>query len=310
VTKRAELKDFLAVLTNNTAVSAFFHVIAGCFLTAGAFLVGISSWHLARGRQTDVYRPSLRIGLATLVLAGAGVALTGDAQGKLMFEQQPMKMASAEALWDTQAPAPFSIFAVGDVEKGRNSVEIAVPRLLSYLAHNNFNDAVPGINDTQRAEQAKYGPGDYRPWIPFTYWSFRWMIGFGMTSAAVGLAGLWLTRRGRTPSGTFGKWCWRIGLWTIAFPIIGNSWGWMFTEIGRQPWVVYGLLRTQNAVSPGVSGGQVLTSLVVFTLLYAALAVVELKLVVKYAKAGANETPPSPDDETGPDTERPLAFAY
>ena len=224
--------------------------------------------------------------------------------------QLRLEQAAAEALWDTKAPAPFSLFAYGDVEKGHNTVAIEIPRALSFLAHSNFTAAVPGINDTNAAEQAKFGPGDYRPWIPLTYWSFRWMIGFGLVSVAVGILGLWFTRKGRTPDGNLGKWCWRVGLWTLLFPVIGSAWGWIFTETGRQPWIVYGLMKTQNGVSPTVSVTRVLTSLILFTLLYAVLAVVEVKLTVKYAKAGAHDTPPSLAGEAEPDDDKPLAFAY
>ena len=313
VTKRAELTGIWAVLSNDTAVSAFFHVISGAFLVAGAFLVGISCWHLRRDDQADVFRPSLRLGLVTLVIAGVGVSISGDLQGKLMFKQQPMKMASAEALWDTQCPAPFSIFAYGNVGQGRNTVAVEMPRMLSFLANSDFTSCVPGINETQAAERAAFGPGDYRPWIPLTYWSFRWMIGFGMASAGVGVLGLWFTRRGRTPDGKWAVWMWRVGLWTIAFPFIGNAWGWIFTETGRQPWAVYGLLRTRDAVTPSNSTAQILTSLITFALLYGALAVVEMKLMLQYAKAGANEVPPDLEGDpggAGPNSDRPLAFAY
>ena len=186
-----------------------------------------------------------------------------------------MKMAAAEALWDGEAPAPFSVFAYGDVDKGHNKVAIEIPGLLSFLANDDFSSYVPGINDVNKAEQEKFGPGDYRPNIPVAYWGFRWMIGFGMASFAIGLAGLWLTRkkfmlppapadRRRTkcriwcssrtrrsargsPSGTGAS---RSGPWR--FPLIANSWGWIFTEMGRQPWVVYGVLRPATR-SPPVS---------------------------------------------------------
>lgn len=321
-TGRAELTDFVAVLTQNTAVSAFFHVITAAFLTAAAFIVGISCWHLRKRNEVEVFRPSLRLGLWVAVVAGLGVAVTGDFQGKIMYEQQPMKMASAEALWDTEKPAPFSIFAYGDVSKGHNKVAIEVPGALSFLAKSDFDAELPGINDLQREMEAKYGPGDYRPNIPVTYWGFRLMIGFGMTSFAVGVIGLWLTRKKRAlPTN---KWIWRAGLWTLAFPLAGNSFGWIFTEMGRQPWVVFGVLKTESAVSPSVSAGEVLTSLIVFTLLYGALAVVEVGLLRRYVIAGPPEIetekaggPGGPDDGTGPgadkdseDADRPLAFAY
>lgn len=190
------------------------------------------------------------------------------------------------------------------------------------------------------ALQEQYGPGDYRPNIPLAYWSFRWMIGFGMASATLGAAGLWLTRRrlwlapalrtgpderprlALTRDHELGPvlttWCWRAALLTMLFPLVANAWGWIFTETGRQPWAVYGLLRTSAAVSPGVSQGEVITSLLVFTSLYGALAVIEARLMVKYIKAGPPEltesdlNPPTRigGDGPGTDSDRPMAFSY
>ncbi|MFI8824173.1 cytochrome ubiquinol oxidase subunit I [Streptomyces sp. NPDC053431] len=334
---RAELTDFWQVLTQNTALTQFFHTMTAAFLVGGAFMVGISAFHLARKRHVAVMRTSLRLGLITLIIAGLGTAVSGDLLGKVMFKQQPMKMAAAEALWDGEAPAPFSVFAYGDVEKGHNTVAIEIPGLLSFLANDDFDSYVPGINDVNKAEQEKYGPGDYRPNIPVAYWGFRWMIGFGMASLGIGVLGLWLTRkkfmlapglrtgddevphlvlfRKKALSPRLGKWYWIVALWTMAFPLIANSWGWIFTEMGRQPWVVYGVLRTRDAVSPGVSQGEVLTSMIAFTLLYAVLAVVEVKLLVKYVKAGPPEL--TEDDLNPPtkiggdrDADRPMAFSY
>ncbi|WP_439675926.1 cytochrome ubiquinol oxidase subunit I [Embleya sp. MST-111070] len=313
-TGRAELTDFVAVLTNNTAIAAFLHILPAAFLVAGGFLIGISCWHLRKRNEVAVFRPSLRLGLWVSVLAGVGLALTGDMQGKLMYDQQPMKMASAEALWETSKPAPFSIFSYGDVQKGHNKVAIEVPGALSFLAKNDFDAELPGINDLQEQSVVKYGPGDYRPNIFVTYWSFRLMIGVGMVTAGIGLIGLWLTRRKRElPSN---PWVYRVGLWTIAFPFAANSFGWIFTEMGRQPWLVFGVLKTEAGVSPSVSTGEVLTSLIVFTLLYGALAVVELGLIRRYVKAGPEPIKPAadkhPDDPSGggEDADRPLAFAY
>ncbi|RMI42993.1 cytochrome ubiquinol oxidase subunit I [Streptomyces triticirhizae] len=346
-TGRAELTDIVRVLTQNTAVAQFAHTITAAFLVGGAFLVGISAFHLLRRRHIPVMRTSLRLGLVTMVVAGMLTAFTGDRLGKIMYEQQPMKMAAAEALWETEAPAPFSLFAVGDVDAGHNVVSVELPGLLSFLAHDNFSDPVPGINDTNEAMREAYGPGDYRPNIPLAYWSFRWMIGFGMASAAIGAAGLWLTRRRfllgdelRTgedevprlaltrhlPLGAgLTRWYWRIATLTMLFPLVANAWGWIFTETGRQPWVVYGVLRTADAVSPGVSQGEVITSLVVFTALYGLLAVIEVRLMIRYVKAGPPELteadrhpptriggPPSvPGARADAESEdRPMAFSY
>ncbi|MDX2595376.1 cytochrome ubiquinol oxidase subunit I [Streptomyces sp. WI03-4A] len=335
---RAELTDFWAVLTQNTALSQAFHTLSAAFLTGGAFMVGVSAYHLARKRHVREMKTSLRLGLITVVIAGLLTAVSGDVLGKVMFKQQPMKMAAAEALWDGQKPAPFSIFAYGDVDKGHNSVAIEIPGLLSFLADDNFNSYVPGINDVNKAEQQKFGPGDYRPNIPVAFWGFRWMIGFGMASFGIGLAGLWLTRkkfllpqhlrvaddevphlvlfRSKALGPTLTTWYWRIAIWTLAFPLIANSWGWIFTEMGRQPWAVYGVLQTRQAVSPGVSQGEVLTSMIVLTSLYAILAVVEVKLLVKYVKAGPPElteadlNPPTKIGGDTRDADKPMAFSY
>ncbi|MFD9561930.1 cytochrome ubiquinol oxidase subunit I [Streptomyces sp. NPDC059994] len=337
-TGRAELTDFWHVLTQDTTLVVVFHTLTAAFLTGGAFMVGISAIHLRRKKHIPVMRTSLRLGLVTLVVGGLLTAVSGDQLGKVMFKQQPMKMAAAEALWDGEKSAPFSIFAYGDVAEGHNSVEVSVPGVLSFLADNNFSSYVPGINDVNKQEQQKYGPGDYRPNIPVTFWGFRWMIGFGMASFAIGAVGLWLTRkkfllapglrtgddevphlvlfRNKVLGTRLTGWYWFIAIWTLGFPLIANSWGWIFTEMGRQPWVVYGVLRTRDAVSPGVSQGEVLTSMIVFTLLYAVLAVIEVRLLAKYVKAGPPEltesdlNPPTKIGGDDRDPDRPMAFSY
>jgi cytochrome d ubiquinol oxidase subunit I len=348
---RAQLTDIWRVLFQDTTLVQAFHTFTAAYLGGGAFMTGIAGYLIMRQRrrpaaereagQLGPARTSLRLGLVTLVVSGALVAISGDTLGKVMFEQQPMKMASAEALWDTTAPAPFSVFAVGDVNKGHNTVELQIPGLLSFLAHSNFHDPVPGIKDTAAAEAQRYGgrPQDYYPMIPTTYWGFRWMIGFGMFSFLLGVVGLWLTRRrfwlaaehrrgddevpelmltGKTPLNAFlTRWCWRIAVLTLAFPLAGNSWGWIFTEMGRQPWVVFGVMRTAGAESPNVTMGNQIFSLTVFTLLYAVLAVIEIGLLKRYVQAGIpEEEPPSRDprlrgpDDPDQDPDRPMAFAY
>ena len=349
VTGRAELNDIAAVLFQKTTLVVVFHTLTATFLTGGAFMIGIAAYQLRRASKAAkpdtpgriaAMRTSLRLGLVTVVIAGLGTAVSGDALAKVMYEQQPMKMAAAEALWETEESAPFSLFAYGDVDEGRNTVEVEIPGVLSYLAKGDFTSAVPGISAVEALEKAKYGDlaDDYKPSIPTAYWSFRWMIGFGMVSFAVGLAGLWLTRQKRwlaadkrrgedqvpmlmlTPSRELGPalntWAWRLAVLTMGFPLVANSFGWIFTEMGRQPWSVYGLMTTADAVSPGVSVAEQITSLSVFTALYAVLAVVEVRLLVKYAKAGPVDELPPPEVPSlrGPsadeDTDRPMTFAY
>ncbi len=302
---RAELTDFGAVLTNSTAVGAFAHTITACFVTAGMFVLAISAWHLARGQHTEVFRPSLRVALVTVLVASIGVVFTGDLQARLMTEQQPMKMAAAEALYDTTAPASFSLFTIGSLDGSTEVWSVRVPGVLSFMATGSFDGTVEGIHQIQQQEAAAFGPGDYMPVIPMTYWTFRLMIGFGMLAGLISLVGLWLTRKRTTRQ--VPRWFYRAAFAGLFLPFAANSVGWIFTETGRQPWSVYGVLRTADGVSPSVSTGMVLTSLIVFTLLYGVLAVIDGVLMVRYAKAGP---PPPTPAEPATDEPRPLAVAY
>ncbi|MFI5959499.1 cytochrome ubiquinol oxidase subunit I [Cryptosporangium sp. NPDC051539] len=309
-THRAELTDFPAVLTNSTTLGAFPHVVLAAFMTGAALMIAVAAWHLARGRNTDVMRPSLKLAAWVLLGSAVGVVISGDAQAKIMTEQQPMKMAAAEALYDTVAPASFSLFTIGSLNGDDEVFSIRVPRLLSYLATGSWNGRVEGVNDVQRDSEAAFGPGDYRPNVPITYWSFRLMIGLGLLAAGVAAALLLLLgrpgrrlRRRRSGGDAVPRWLWRVAVWSLPAVILANSFGWIFTEMGRQPWVVYGALKTADGVSPTVSAGTIATSLAVFTLLYGVLAVIEVGLMVKYAKAG-------PEPAVEPSEDRPMAFAY
>jgi cytochrome d ubiquinol oxidase subunit I len=289
-------------LTNSTALVTFAHTITACFLTAGAVLLAISAWHLRRGNQTEVFRPSLRLGAWVVLIAGLGVLVTGDLQARVMTEQQPMKMAAAEALYNTSQPASFSLFTIGSLDGREEVASVRIPSLLSFMATADPDGRVEGINELQAQYEQKYGEGDYVPYVPVTYWSFRLMIGFGALAMLIALISLWTTRRGRLPRS---RWIWAAALATIVMPVLANSFGWIFTEVGRQPWTVFGVFKTANSVSPGVSAGEVATSLIVLTVLYGVLAVIEVGLLVRYARAGAPELPAPTDD----DADR-LAFAY
>jgi cytochrome bd ubiquinol oxidase subunit I len=304
-TGRAELTDFGAVLTNSTMLISFPHTITAAFVTAGMLVVGISAWHLARRRHIEVFRPSIKMGLLVTLVASIGVAITGDSLGKLMTTQQPMKMAAAEALYHTEQPASLSIFTLTTLDGHREIYSLKVPRLLSFLATGHWGGRVQGIDDLQAATQASYGPGDYRPYVPLEYWNFRIMVGVGLLTALLSLLGLWLLRRGRLPAN---RWVWRAGVLSLVLPFAGNSAGWIFTEMGRQPWSVWGVMKTSTSVSPGVGATSMLISAVALTTLYAVLGVIEGGLIWKYAKAG-----PPTETELLPRTDvddAELAFAY
>jgi cytochrome d ubiquinol oxidase subunit I len=308
-TGRAELNDFGAVLTNSTAIGAFAHTITACFVTAGIFVVAISAWQLKRGKAADVFRPSMKMALVTVLVASVGVVASGDLQARLMTEQQPMKMAAAEALWETSGPASFSLFTIGTLDGSAEVWSLRVPNVLSLMATGDWNGVVEGIDDIQAQQEQLHGPGDFRPNVPVTYWTFRLMIGFGALMALLSVIGLWAFRGTRTPRS---RWFYRAAIAAIALPTLANSAGWIFTEMGRQPWAVFGIMTTAEGVSPTVSAGTVLTSLIVFTVLYGVLAVVDGLLMYRYAKAGPPEPAPRESDtDSDPDSEdKSLVFAY
>jgi cytochrome d ubiquinol oxidase subunit I len=212
--------------------------------------------------------------------------------------------------------APFSVLTIGSLDGTHANALIEIPGLLSFLATGSFDGAVQGINDLQQQYAQTYGASGnplvaapnnhYVPNIPTTYWSFRLMIGLGIACALIALLVLWTTRRGRAPTS---RWITYAAVAAPLLPVFANSFGWIFTEVGRQPWIVFGLMTTPHGVSPSVSVGEVVTSMVVFTLLYGALAVVEVKLFLTYVRKGAEpfEEPQNPADR---DEDAPLVFAY
>jgi cytochrome d ubiquinol oxidase subunit I len=323
-TGRAEMADFLAVLTNKVQLVTFPHVITSSYMTGGAVIVGVSLWLLrkhAKSEDAGLYRRATRFGAIFTLIASLLVIVTGDVQGKIMTEVQPMKMAAAEALYDTTSNAPFSVLSIGSLDGTSATRIIEVPGLLSFLATGNFGAEVEGINDLKVKEKAladkvtaQYGPEvgalaydkTYTPNIPLTYWTFRLMMGLGFVTMLFCAMVLWATRKGGTP---MSKWWTHLAIWTPLLPVLAISFGWIFTEVGRQPWIVYGLMTTATGVSPAVSAGEVLFSMIVYTLVYAILAVIEVKLFLTYTRRGADEfhEPVGPDDTHD---DAPLQFAY
>jgi cytochrome bd ubiquinol oxidase subunit I len=316
-TGRAQLTDIGAVLTNPQAWSTYLHVVSASFVVAGLFVVAVSAYkllHRDRAPHTSepgMFQKALRFGLVTTVVAGAVVIYSGDHQAKLTAEYEPMKLASAEALWESENAAGFSLFAVGDPAigepgTGHNIFDIQVPYVLSFLATGSPAGEVQGINDLQERYEAQYGPGDYAPNIPVIYWAFRLMMGLGLAGVAIGVLGLWVTRRGHLPEQ---RWMYRVAMVGLPAALVGNIFGWVLTEMGRQPWTVVGELLTAASVSPGVSLGEVAFSLSLFTAIYGALAVVEARLLWRYVKAGPGHVMPYPGEgEREPDAVP--AFSY
>ncbi|MCW2561561.1 MAG: cytochrome ubiquinol oxidase subunit, partial [Mycobacterium sp.] len=321
-TGRAELTSIVALFTNNTAIAAFSHAVAGAFLTAGTFVAGVCAWWMVRARDTaearTMYRPAAILGCLVTLVAAAGLFFTGDFQGKLMFKQQPMKMASAESLCHSETDPDFSILTIG-THNNCDSITyvIEVPYVLPFLAEGKFAGVhLDGIKDLQAQDEQKFGPGDYRPNLFVTYWAFRAMIGLLVFPSLFAVVALWLTRRGRIPQQRWFSW---LALLTLPAPFLANSAGWVFTEMGRQPWVVVpnptGDQLIRLTVAEGVSGhsaAMVVTSLVTFTALYAALAVIWFWLIRRYVVEGPleHDSEPAPPRPPGDDEVAPLSFAY
>ena len=314
-TGRAVLNDIGAVLFQNTAVMAFLHTMAASFMVSGAAVAAVGAWFLMKNRQVDVFRPAMKAGAVVTLIAAIGVSITGDLFSKIMVEQQPMKMAAAEALYDTQADAPFSVLTIGDVTGDSATPLIEIPGLLSWLSTGDMNATVQGINDLQAAYEQQYGPGEYVPYVPVTYWSFRLMIGVGMLAAAWALWALWRYRRERNPqgAGVINKTFAVVTPLIVVAPLAASTFGWIFTEMGRQPWVVFGEQLTADAVSPLLTTTEVWISLIGFTLIYAVLAVIEVALLLKYIKQGAPEqvvADPYEEAAKQADEDKQLYFAY
>ncbi|GAA3466989.1 cytochrome ubiquinol oxidase subunit I [Nonomuraea roseola] len=276
---RARMTDLWAVLTNSTALAQVPHVIAASFIVAGGFVLAVSGHRLLKGDTT--FRSPLRGALVMTAIAGAVVAGSGDMSAKLMYEQQPMKLAAAEGLTHDTKGAPFHVLP-----------GIEIPKLLSFLSTNDFEATVQGSEDIQRRLEEKFGPGDYRPNQEVVFWSYRVMLGFGLSTVGLSVLGLWLTRRRRQVP----PWYAKALVLALPLPLLAVIGGWLLSEIGRQPWTVAGELLTASSVSPGVSLAEVATSLTLFTLLYGVLAVAEVVLLVRSVRKGP-ELPPTPAAE-------------
>ncbi|HST42308.1 MAG TPA: cytochrome ubiquinol oxidase subunit I [Conexibacter sp.] len=315
-TGRAEMTSIWAVLTNSTLMWAFPHTILAAFTTGGMVVLGVSAWKILKARRAGggaggaggaagagavdaVWTRSAKLVLPLVLVAATITAFSGHFQGMLLEEQQPMKMAAAEAQFETEKPAAFSLFATGDLERnpGHTNVNLRIPYALSFLATGSFTGEVKGINQIQAEEEAKYGPGEYAPVVAVTYWSFRAMVGAGSLMILFTFVG-WLLARRRRLERT--AWFLKLALPFVLLPPIANMSGWIFTEMGRQPWVVYGLLRTDDANSPLVGQASLWITLVGYTLLYGVLAGVGGWIAAKEIRHGA-EPPAGDDADTGPD---------
>ncbi len=269
---RAELTDFLAVVTQSAAVHQIIHTVSGAYILAGFVVMGISAYHLLRKQNTVFFNRSFRLALAFALIFSVVSVVQGHANGAKVAAIQPAKLAAMESLWETKKSAPQYLFVIPDEKNERNLVEIgAIPGALSMLAYHDTEATVKGLKDF---------PLDERPPVTLPFISFRIMVGLGFLFLALTLYG-WFKRNDLENNPRYLK----VMLFAIPLPYIANEAGWMLAEVGRQPWVVYGVMKTSAAVSP-ISVPQVMTSLVAFVLVYSLLGAAAFFLMARHARKG------------------------
>jgi len=279
---RAEMTDFFAVILNPNIWTQFPHVLASGLVTASFFILGISAYHLLRaGKESQLFQRSFQIAAIIGLIAAIGVAMTGHSQAQHMVQTQPMKIAAAEALWESENPAAMSLFTIGNERERRDVFAIRIPAALSLLSYNQLTGEVRGINELQTEYEALYGPGNYVPPVAISYWSFRIMVGAGTIMViAAGYALLLAMGEQLGEKPRFMK----AFIWMMALPYMATATGWILTEVARAPWIVFGLMKIEDAISPNVTVGMLLVTLIGFTLVYGALMAADIYLLQKYAK--------------------------
>lgn len=294
---RAEMNDVVALLSNEKLWVAFPHTIFASLATGAFFIAGVSAWNILKKRDLTLYKRSLNVSLIVGLLASVAIAFSGHSQATYLMHAQPMKMAAAEALWeDSGDPAAWTLFGNIDVENRETTARVDIPYLLSYLAYSEFSGKVEGMDTLEAKLIEEHGEGSYIPPVKTVFWSFRIMAGTGGLLIVIAGLGLLLSWRKKIDAK---PWMLKALIASIFIPYIANSFGWIMSEIGRQPWVVNGLMLTETAISPNVSAGQILFSLIAFSTIYAILGVIMVLLFLKVIKRGPEE--PKEEDVSATD---------
>ncbi len=269
---RAELTDFWAVISQPYAILGYLHTTWAGYIVAGFFVMGISAYHLLRNSQVPFFLRSFRLGLVFALIFSIGVIGIGDLNGKEMARLQPEKLAACESHWETGKGVDFSLLIIPDESNERNLVEaIKIPKFMSWLTKGDWNAEVRGL---------KSWPKEDRPPVNLVFWSFRLMVGLGFLFALLTIIGFFKRNSLESSKGYL-----RLIMYSMPLPYIGSLLGWIVTEVGRQPWIVYHVMRTSNAHSPIVAS-QVAVSLLAFIVLYTLLGILAFFLIAREAKKG------------------------
>lgn len=303
---RAEMTDFFTVILNPNIWTQFPHVFSSGLTTAGVFVLGVSAYHLARKNEIEIFKRSIQLSAVIGCFAAIIVGISGHSQAQHVGEIQPMKLAAMEALWQTEEPAPLSLFTIGSLDGSEEVWSIRIPGFLSLLACDNLSCKVLGMNELQALYAAQKGPGDYTPPPFITYWAFRAMVGAGTLIILITGYVLFIVLGELYSKNTR---FFRLLPYAIALPYIANSSGWILTEVGRFPWVVYGLVKLEDGLSISVDIVELWITLIGFTLLYGILIIATIYLLTKYAKAGPAALDNSPSENDIPDYTPSIADA-
>ena len=294
-TGRPELSSIGAMFTNPVFVWGYLHVILAALATGATIMLAVSAWHLRRGHAAFVR--SAHLAIAVLLPVSLSALAVGSRLGVVEDAYQPMKIAAAEAQWETCQPCSFSVFQIGGGNEDRTPNQvIEIPHLLSILATGTWNGKVEGLTPLQRKYEQRYGPGNYVPNVFVQYWSMRLMAYLGTLLVLFAGWGAWLAWR-RKLAGA--RWFLAVAVWAAIAPFVMNTAGWLLTESGRQPWLVQGLMKTSAGVSPSVSTTEIVISLCVFLGLYLVLAAVNLYLMLRYARRDLEPDAPEEPAEPG-----------
>ncbi len=296
VNGEAQLTSVWALLSNGFALRAYVHTMLAGLIFGSIVMLGICCWQFLRRQDVDLFLKAAKLALIVAVPVTLLQLVVGNRFGAAVTSAQSMKIAASEAQWNTCQPCGFSLFQIGGFTKDDQtpSFSITVPRLLSYMATGSFDGQVQGLNQLQTQEQRKYGRGNYMPNVRVIYWSMRVMAYMGMLMLLVAVVGAWLYWKRKLERA---RWFHRTAIVAISFPYIAATAGWILTEMGRQPWIVQGLLKTSDANSPSVSTTWLAISLTVFVALYVLLLVLDVWLMRRFGGrdlGAAPEAPPSP----------------
>jgi cytochrome d ubiquinol oxidase subunit I len=301
------LNNVWALFTNPTFLWGYVHVILASLVTGSLVMLAISAWYLRKRQEVEAFHHTARLSVLVLLPAILLQMFVGNKLGEIENTYQPAKIAAAEAQWNNCQPCSFSAFQVGGGNNDQTPTQvISIPHLLSILATGTWGGAVEGLNQIQKEDVARYGPGNYIPDVFIQYWSMRVMAYLGSLIALLALWGTWLVHKGRLDRS---RWFLRAGLFAVVSPFVMNTAGWLLTESGRQPWIVQGLMKTVNANSPSVSSLDIWISLTAFVLVYIALGAADLILMLRYSRKGLD--PEDGPEGTGSDAQAPApAMSY